>query len=552
LRNGVKKDFFVDLGWGRLIFASTFCSAEKLSKVICKEKKGKRDITFYVENPHIIVSKAPQNIFLDPSHTYRINLKDFSTSPVTVGGFDVRRLKENEISDFNFVCKTRHMIAPRREFIKKNLKSKKILYVVAVEKKSKKVIGCVTCVDHKIAFNDSANGASLWCLAVDPQACFPGIGKMLVNYVLNYYKLKGRKYLDLSVMHDNKQAISLYKKMGFKRIPLFCLKHKNAFNEHLFIAPESSEELNMYSQIIVDSARKRGISCEVLDSKLSYFALSFGGRRVVCKESLTELTSAIAMSVCQNKNAAVSLLSKKGFPVPAQKIASGSYWDAHFLKKNKKIVVKAAEGEGGKGVYVDVGTVSEMSACIQKAKKLSDSVLLEEYVSGVDVRILVINFEAVAAGSRCPPKIIGTGNHTILQLIQKINRRRRAASNGSIAIPVDDETERCLNKQGYCLRSVLPQNKTAVLRKTSNIHTGGLIEDVTSELSLKFKTAAEEISKQLDIPVVGIDFIVDKIDGEVYTFIEANERPDLTIHPNQNVTENFLDLLFPQTKNKKQ
>jgi len=98
--------------------------------------------------------------------------------------------------------------------------------------------------------------------------------------------------MDLSVIHDNTQAIRLYEKLGFQRVPVFCLKHKNSYNEPLFAAPppEDYSQLNPYAMIIVNEARRRGILVEVLDAQAGYFKLSCGGRSVICRESLTELT----------------------------------------------------------------------------------------------------------------------------------------------------------------------------------------------------------------------------------------------------------------------
>ena len=60
------------------------------------------------------------------------------------------------------------------------------------------------------------------------------------------------------------------------RVPVFALKHKNSYNEPLFIADAPEAELNPYATIIIREARRRGIGVEVLDAEAAYFALSFG------------------------------------------------------------------------------------------------------------------------------------------------------------------------------------------------------------------------------------------------------------------------------------
>ena len=70
-------------------------------------------------------------------------------------------------------------------------------------------------------------------------------------------RTRGAAYLDLSVIHDNEQAIALYEKLGFMRwLPTFTVKRKNVINERLFteISVTTTAALNPYARIIVDEA----------------------------------------------------------------------------------------------------------------------------------------------------------------------------------------------------------------------------------------------------------------------------------------------------------
>ncbi len=52
-------------------------------------------------------------------------------------------------------------------------------------------------------------------------------------------------------------------------------------------------------------------------------------------------------------------------------------------------------------------------------------------------------------------------------------------------------------------------------------------------------------ARAIEIPVVGIDFMVGSPDKPDYAFVEANERPGLANHEPQPTAERFIDLLFP-------
>ncbi len=55
----------------------------------------------------------------------------------------------------------------------------------------------------------------------------------------------------------------------------------------------------------------------------------------------------------------------------------------------------------------------------------------------------------------------------------------------------------------------------------------------------------DQLRRLLEIPVVGVDFIVKSPFEPDYVFIEANERPGLANHEPQPTAERFIDLLFP-------
>jgi GNAT-family acetyltransferase (TIGR03103 family) len=353
--------------------------------------------------------------------------------------------------------------------------------------------------------------------------------------------------MDVSVMHNNKNAIKLYSKLKFQRIPAFCIKRKNSINEQLYMPLQNVSRLNPYAKLIVDEARKRGIIIDIVDDEFGLFKLTLGSRSITCRESLSEMTTAVAMTRCDDKRLTRQLVEKHGICVPRQKKHESIDADIAFMKEVGRVVVKPARGEQGTGISVDISDEKELETAVKKAGESCPDVLIESFVKGNDLRVIVINNEVVAGAVRKPPVIIGTGTHCIRELIDKYNRRRMAATGGESKIPDDEETARCLKNEGYDYDSVLDKGESVVVRKTANLHTGGTIQDVTDDLSDIIKNASVHISRILDIPVTGLDFIVPDITGDAYAFIEANERPGLANHEPQPTAERFIDFLFPET-----
>jgi GNAT-family acetyltransferase (TIGR03103 family) len=408
------------------------------------------------------------------------------------------------------------------------------------------VLGTVTGVDHHRAFNDPERGSSLWCLAVDPQTRQPGVGEALVRRLIEYFAARGASYLDLSVLHDNEQAIALYEKLGFERVPFFSVKRKNPINETLFTGPEIDPALNPYAKIIVREARRRGIQVEVTDAEGGFFRLTHGGRSIHCRESLSDLTSAVAMSICDDKAVTRRVVRAAGVRVPDQISSTQSTDEIEaFLNRYGKVVVKPARGEQGRGIAVGLSEMEELTAAIFEARKVSDVVLLEEFVEGTDLRLVVINFRLVAAAIRRPAFVVGDGQHTIRELIEKQSRRRSAGTGGESKIPLDAETERTVRQSGHGYDTVLAVDEELRVRRTANLHTGGTLHDVTGMVHPGLVEAGIKSARAIDIPVVGIDLMVKSPRFADYVFIEANERPGLANHEPQPTAERFIDLLFP-------
>ena len=546
----MKRNVALDCGWGRLLFGQTFESPAALVAALGAEGQQRRDIAFYIREPHVLLAQAPQEVFLDPSHTYRINLATYRSHHRQARGFLIRRLSSQaDAVAINRIYALRGMVQVDPAFFWEKRDNRAVSYWLAEDEATREVIGTVTGIDHGRVFGDPEGGSSLWCLAVDPQARFPGVGEELVRRLAEHFKARGAAFMDLSVLHDNEQAIALYDKLGFVRMPIFSVKRKNPINERFFATPpEDYGDLNPYARIIIDEARRRGIGVEVTDAAGGFFRLSHGGRSIHCRESLSELTSGVAVSICDDKSVTLRTVGKAGVEVPAQIDAGSarSVIDA-FVARHGSVVVKPARGEQGRGIAVGLSEPDEIARAIDHARTVSDRVLLEACFAGEDLRLVIIDFRLAAAAIRRPPVVVGDGEHDLRTLIERQSRRREAATQGESRIPIDAETERCVASAGLDLSSVLEPGRQVVVRKTANLHTGGSIHDVTDAVHPRLVDAACKAARAIDIPVVGVDFMIKAPSEPDYVFIEANERPGLANHEPQPVAERFVDLLFPQS-----
>ena len=231
----MRENAVVNMGWGRILFGHTFPTNTALFDVLDQEGAGQRDIAFYLRDPHVLLALGPDKLFLDPSHTYRLWLHDYRPGRRRWPAFTVRRMSTAADAEaVNRIYRSRKMVTAARDFYLARAASRLHTYLVVEDLTDGRIIGTVTGLDHVHAFDDPESGTSLWCLAVDPPANPPGVGEALVRHLAEHYLARGRSYLDLSVMHDNDEAIALYDKLGFQRVPVFCIKRKNQINEPYF------------------------------------------------------------------------------------------------------------------------------------------------------------------------------------------------------------------------------------------------------------------------------------------------------------------------------
>lgn len=539
-------DAILDCGWGRLLFANTFEDVDRLVSAIRAEGPEQRDIAMYVTDPHVLLAGAPAELFLDPSHTYRLNLATYRAWDRKPSGFFVRRMVPDTDADaVNRIYSLHNMVQVRPDYFEQGGENRALTYFVAEDEETGAVIGTVTGVDHYQTFEDPQRGSSLWCLAVDPQTAHASVGEALIRWLGEHYIARGAHFMDLSVLHDNAGAIALYEKLGFTRLPFFAVKRRNVINERLFVGHDPAKHMNPYARIIINEARRRGIGVDVIDAEGGLFQLSSGGRSIKCRESLSELTSAVALSICDDKAMTRRIVEAAGVVVPEEVDASDRSAVETMLEKHGSLVVKPARGEQGRGVAVDLTTMEEVERAIEIASTHSEKVLVESFHKGEDLRLIVIGFKLVAAAVRRPAEVVGDGRSSVRQLIERQSRRRAAATGGESKIPLDAETERCVAKAGYGLDDVPPEGAAFPVRKAANLHTGGTIHDVTSLVHPRLVEAAVAAARAIDIPVTGIDFIVNSPAEPDYVFIEANERPGLANHEPQPTAQRFIDLLFP-------
>lgn len=104
LVDAMASDVVLELGWGRLIFGQTFADPVVLADTLAHERPGRRDICIYARESHVLISRAPNELFIDPSHTYRLRFSRPRRSPGPTTGSPSGRCRHSKRPTRSTAC----------------------------------------------------------------------------------------------------------------------------------------------------------------------------------------------------------------------------------------------------------------------------------------------------------------------------------------------------------------------------------------------------------------------------------------------------------------
>jgi len=302
---------------------------------------------------------------------------------------------------------------------------------------------------------------------------------------------------------------------------------------------------NLQNRLIISKAREMGITCEpLLEGCEDFLKLSVGDKQIIINKTRSHRLPLIAGLLAKNKQACNMLLREQGMPVPSYIVIPEMGSDAvAFLNRYGSIVVKPLDASSSVGVTLDVRTADELEAAIRLASVHGSSIMLQQYVTGIDYRVLIINGEVVAVNQYRPVYVEGDGTSTVRALIEQLNQdRMKMTSIGEYeAFPqVDAETERLLevlHAQGTTLDEVPAAGEEIELYDLRNSAAGKISEfykDCTEIIHPENAQMIIQAAQTLQIDVAGVDVrcrdIRTPISREEGGILEVNALPDLTHH----------------------
>jgi cyanophycin synthetase len=318
------------------------------------------------------------------------------------------------------------------------------------------------------------------------------------------------------------------------------------------------ERLGPSTGSIVEEAQARGIPWIRLN-RHSLVMLGYGVNQKRIQATVTSQTGSIAVEIACDKEDTKNLLEASNIPVPRGRIV----YDEEDLDRaldsiGYPVVIKPISGNHGRGATINVKSREEAVEALAVAKRVSRAVIVEKFITGLDHRVLIINYKFVAAAKRTPAMVTGDGKSTIQQLIDQVNsdpRRGYGHEKVLTAIKVDEATLNILEEKQLTLDSVLPAGHGLHLKATANLSTGGTSTDVTDLVHPHNVFLCERIARIIGLDICGIDIMTNDISIPLEetggAVLEVNAAPGFRMHiaPTEglprNVAEPVIDMLYP-------
>jgi cyanophycin synthetase len=327
-----------------------------------------------------------------------------------------------------------------------------------------------------------------------------------------------------------------------------------------FVLSAQRREFGPSTGSLVKAAEERDIPWIRLNSN-SLVQFGHGKFQQRIQATITSQTKHIAVEISCDKEDTHNMLNDLGLPVPQQRLV---YSPAEAVRAAKRIgfpvVVKPLDGNHGRGVSINLTEDAQVEVAFGEAKAQSKSrgILVEQFITGMDHRMLVVNGELVAVAKRVPGHVVGDGKHTIAQLIDVVNSDpRRGIGHEKVLtnLELDNQAERLMQGAGHSAETVLPKGEVFYLRSTANLSTGGTAIDMTDVCHPDNKDMAERTIKAVGLDVGGVDFLTADITKSYKdiggAIVEVNAAPGFRMHvaPSEgqprDVSGKVIDMLFP-------
>jgi len=225
-----------------------------------------------------------------------------------------------------------------------------------------------------------------------------------------------------------------------------------------------------------------------------------------------------ASEIADDKAASLKLFQSDGLIIPEGVVLSGKNASNSAIQFSERVgfpvFLKPNTGQEGQDVE-RLETPEQLKSACTRLLEHHRLLLLQEAISGEDLRVLVLEGEVLGVIKRSPPTVTGDGVRSLKTMIEQLDA-------GLLA---DPRCAACLASQNLSLDCVPEKGQVIALLSNANLSSGGKGHLLDGPTPLTIKDAAIRAANSLGLRYAGVDMIV-KADGQPI-LLEINAAPGL-------------------------
>ncbi len=248
-------------------------------------------------------------------------------------------------------------------------------------------------------------------------------------------------------------------------------------------------------------------------------------------------TSKAAQQFSVNKAAAYTYANQQGIPTPFTKELEvddtlSSEEAQSLLNQYAPLIVKPNNSSLSQGLTRHIYDIETLeNACLTARSIKQSTVLIQQQVSGDEIRFIIMKGRIVAALLRQTPRVVGDGIHTVEALIQRENEERKLLTFPYITYPL--LTEQIIDKDFLTDQRVLADGEVLELSSASMIREGCSIYQVLNEIHQDYIAEIETFVEKFQADFLVADFLIQdyrQVPSQTnHWFLEFNASPVLKL-----------------------
>lgn len=294
-------------------------------------------------------------------------------------------------------------------------------------------------------------------------------------------------------------------------------------------------------KLIENELKKRGYTtseARVADMMV-FTAISPTGKRWLTRINHLAYPSISSFQnhITNTKSLAYDIVAAAGVPTPFTRVMHDGETMTEqaareLISLYGKLVVKPDDSSLSHGLTINITTPEELTEAVTNARPHSKNgtVLVQQQVSGEEVRFVYLDGEIVAAMLRETPKVTGDGRATIEELIEKENALRREIHDSLVAYPL---LTPAMVSSTVDWTWVPSAGEVVELNRATMIGRGASVYNVIDAVDASYVALAKACGDAIGIGFVVVDMMIDDYtvpatNKSVY-FNEFNSSPVLKL-----------------------